>query len=109
VSKVRYYTDEHVAKAVIRGLRQRGVDVLTVFEANRLGANDEEHLSFALGESRVVFTQDDDFLRLASSGKAHAGIVYAPQHTPIGEIIKGLMLIYQVLEAEEMMGNVEYL
>jgi uncharacterized protein with PIN domain len=109
VSKVRYYTDEHVAKAVIRGLRQRGVDVLTVSEANMLGADDEDHLSFALTEGRVVFTQDDDFLRLASSGKAHAGIVYAPQHTPIGEIIQGLMLIYQVLEAKEMIGNVEYL
>lgn len=28
--KVSFYTDEHVAKAVARGLRQRGVDVLTV-------------------------------------------------------------------------------
>ena len=28
--KVRFYTDEHVAKAVMHGLRQRGVDVLTV-------------------------------------------------------------------------------
>jgi uncharacterized protein with PIN domain len=109
VSKLRYYADEHVSKAVIRGLRQRGVDVLTVPEANKLGATDEEHLAFALAEGRVVFTQDDDFLRLASSGKAHAGIVYAPQHTPIGEIIQGLMLIFQVLEAEDMIGNVEYL
>ena len=109
MSKICYYTDEHVAKAVARGLRQRGVDVLTVAEANRLGADDEEHLSFALGEGRVVFTQDDDFLRLASSGKAHSGIVYAPQHTPIGKMIQGLMLIYQVLEAEEMVDNVEYL
>ena len=109
MSKIRYYTDEHVAKAVIRGLRQRGVDVLTVPEANKLGVDDEGHLAFALLESRVVFTQDDDFLRLASSGNAHAGIVYAPQHTPIGEIIQGLMLIYQVLEAEEMIGKVEYL
>jgi len=109
VSKVRYYTDEHVAKAVARGLRQRGVDVLTVAEANRLGAADEEHLAYAFAEGRVVFTQDNDFLRLASLGKTHAGIVYAPQHTPIGEIITGLMLIYHVMEAEEMMGNVEYL
>jgi hypothetical protein len=109
VSEIRYYTDEHVSKAVISGLRQRGVDVLTVPEATKLGATDKEHLAFALAEGRVVFTQDDDFLRLASSGEAHAGIIYAPQHTPIGEIIQGLMLIYQVLEAEEMIGNIEYL
>ena len=109
MSKIRYYTDEHVAKAVIRGLRQRGVDVLTVPEANKRGVDDEAHLAFAFAENRVIFTQDDDFLHLASSDKAHAGIVYAPQHTPIGTIIKGLMLIYQVLDAEEMIGNIEYL
>ncbi len=109
MSKIRYYTDEHVARAVIRGLRQRGVDVLTVREANKLGADDKEHLAFSLIENRVIFTQDDDFLRLASSDIEHAGIVYTPQHTPLGEIIQRLMLIYQVLEAEEMIGNVEYL
>lgn len=79
MSKIRYYTDEHVAKAVIRGLRQRGVDVFTTPEANKLHAADGEHLQFALAERRVIFTQDDDFLKLASSGQAHAGIVYTPQ------------------------------
>lgn len=109
MSDIRYYTDEHIGKAVIRGLRQRGVDVLTTPEADNLSADDEEHLVFALAERRVIFTQDDDFLKLASSGKAHAGIVYAPQHSQTGEIIQGLMLIYQVLEAEEMVSNIEYL
>ncbi len=41
---IRFYTDEHVARAVVRSLRQRGVDVLTVPEADLLGASDEEHL-----------------------------------------------------------------
>lgn len=109
MSKIRYYTDEQVAKAVISGLRQRGVDVLTVPEAANRGATDKAQLAFALIEGRVLFTQDDDFLRLASLGEAHAGIVYAPQQTSIGEIIQGLMLIYHVLEAEEMIGHVEYL
>jgi predicted nuclease of predicted toxin-antitoxin system len=109
LSKIRYYTDEHVAKAVIRGLRQRGIDVLTVPEANKLGATDETHLAFALAERRVIFTQDDDFLRLAAAGEAHAGIVYASQQTSISAIIHGLMLINQVLNADEMMNSIEYL
>ncbi|MEZ5583068.1 MAG: DUF5615 family PIN-like protein [Candidatus Competibacteraceae bacterium] len=109
MSKIRYYTDEHVSKAVIRGLRQRGVDVLTTPEAGKLNALDEEHLDFALSDRRVIFTQDDDFLKLAASGKTHGGIVYAPQHMPVGHIIQSLMLIYQVLEAEEMADNVEYI
>jgi uncharacterized protein with PIN domain len=107
--KIKFYTDEHVARAVVRGLRQRGADVLTVPEAGLLGASDEEHLARARSEGRVIFTQDDDFLRLHAAGFEHAGIVYAAQQTPIGDIIYGLMLIHQVLEPEEMAGHVEYL
>jgi predicted nuclease of predicted toxin-antitoxin system len=101
--------DEHVSKAVIRGLRVRGVDVLSVPEANMLEASDEAHLAFALEKGRVIFTQDADFLRLAAAGHEHAGIVYARQGTSVGDIIQGLMLIVQVLEAEEMKGKIEYL
>ena len=57
----------------------------------------------------MTFTQDRDFLRLAASGIAHAGVVYAPQGAPLGTIIGGLLLIYNVLSAEEMMDTVEYL
>jgi predicted nuclease of predicted toxin-antitoxin system len=58
--RIRLYTDEHIPRAVVRGLRERGVDTLTVSEAGMLGASDEEHLAYALREGRVLFTQDDD-------------------------------------------------
>lgn len=106
---VRFYTDEHVARAIAGGLRQRGVDVLTAAQARMLGASDEEHLHLAAREGRVIFTQDDDFLRLHAAGAQHAGIAYAPQGTSIGDVIRGLMLIYQVLNADEMRGHVEFL
>jgi predicted nuclease of predicted toxin-antitoxin system len=106
--KVSFYTDEHVSRAVIQGLRHRGIDVLTVPEAGLMGASDEEHLSRALQESRVIFTQDDDFLRLAAAGHPHAGIVYAPQHSSVREILHGLLMVYEVLGAEEMAGQVEF-
>jgi predicted nuclease of predicted toxin-antitoxin system len=73
--KIKHYTDEHIARAVVRGLRRRGVDVQTVSEAGMLGATDEEHLRFATEQQRVVFTQDDDFLRLHADGISHHGIV----------------------------------
>jgi hypothetical protein len=66
-------------------------------------------LARALAEERVIFTQDDDFLRLHAAGAKHAGIAYAPQQTSVGEIIRGLMPIYQVLEADDMKGRVEFL
>jgi hypothetical protein len=106
---VRFYTDEHVARAVVRGLRLRGIDVLTVAESGLLGATDAELLERARIEERVMFTQDDDFLRLHAAGASHAGIAYAPQGASIGDIIRGLVLIYQILQADEMRGHVEYL
>jgi len=106
--KVKYYMDEHVHSAVINGLRRRGVDVLTTPEAGMIAASDLAHLRFAANEERVVFTQDNDFLKLHAEGIPHTGIVYTHQTTPIGEIVKTLMLIYNVLDAEDMVGNLEF-
>jgi uncharacterized protein with PIN domain len=106
---VKFYSDEHVAKAVARGLRQRGVDTSTAVESGLSGAPDEQHLQFAVSEGRIIVTQDDDFLRLHAAGHPHAGIAYAAQGTSIGDIIRGLMLIYQVLDADDMVNHVEFL
>jgi hypothetical protein len=106
---VKFYTDDHVANAVAKGLRRRDVDALTAVEANMSGAADEEHLRFASDQQRVMFTQDRDFVRLHATGTSHAGIAYAPQGTSIGNIIRGLMFIYQVLDADDMRGHLEYL
>ena len=72
-----------------------------------LGASDEVHL--ATRQGRIVFTQDADFLRLHAAGIDHSGIVYASQQTSIGEVIRGLVLIHQVLDDEEMRRHVEFL
>ncbi|MFO0774497.1 MAG: DUF5615 family PIN-like protein [Nitrospiraceae bacterium] len=107
--KIRLYLDEHVPRAVVQGLRERGLDIKTVVEAGLLSASDTEHLERARTEQRVIFTQDTDFLRLHAAGPPHCGIVYAPQGTSIGTIIHGLMLLHQVLAAEELDGHVEFL
>ena len=107
--RIKLYTDEHVPRAVKRGLRERCVDTLTVAEAGMLGAGDEEHLAFAHKEGRVLRTQDDDFLRLHASGAKHAGIDYARQPMAIGDMIYGLMLVTEVLDPGEMEGQIEFL
>ena len=57
MSSIRYYVDEHVGKAVVRGLRQRGVDVVTVVEAGMLSATDEAQLAFAVKAGRVILNR----------------------------------------------------
>ena len=107
--KIDFYMDEHVHPAVTAGLRRRGVNVLTAQEAGLLNTPDEAHLIMAAELSRVIFTQDADFLRLHSSGMRHSGIVYAHQRTPIGSIVRGLMLVYQVLALDDMRDHLEFL
>ncbi|RME90970.1 MAG: hypothetical protein D6770_01375 [Anaerolineae bacterium] len=101
--------DEHVPTAVSKGLRRRGVDVLTSQEAKMLSVPDREHLAFAANQSRVVVTQDADFLRLHARGAPHSGIVYAHQGMSVSRMIQGLMLLHQVLEPEDMVNHVEFL
>jgi len=107
--QIKFYMDEQVPPAVTEGLRRRGVDVLTAQEAQKLAASDEEHLAFARAQERVIFTQDADFLRLHAAGTPHAGIAYAPQQTPVGDMIRGLVLIAEVLEPSDMADQVEFL
>ena len=92
-------------------MRRRGIDVTTTPEQGMIGqSSDEQQLAFSLSQKRVIFTQDTDFLRLHHAGLSHAGIVYCPQTSKsIGEILQGLVLIWEVLNAEEMNNHLEYL
>jgi len=107
---LRFYLDEHVPAAVAKGLRWRKIDVKSTAEAGLLGADDEKQLEFAIAESRVIFTNDADFLRMAANGREHCGIVYChPAKSDIGESIRLLTLMNDCLEANEMKNVVEYL
>ena len=107
---IRFHLDQHVSSAVARGLRLRGVDVTTTHEAGLQDAMDLAHIEYALRERRVIFTQDDDFLRHHQAGVIHAGIVYSKQGArSVGEIVRYLKLMHDCLDEGEMAGNVEYL
>ena len=74
-----------------------------------MSSSDEEQLAFALSEERVIFTQDDDFLKLHSANVPHAGIIYCRKDSrSIGEIIQALYLIWECVEPEDMVQQVEF-
>ena len=105
---VRFYLDEHIPSAVAEGLRQRGIEVRTLVEMDRL-AQDKEHLAHARREGRVLVTHDDDFLRLASEGASHAGIVYVPRGRSIGDIVRGLVRIARASSKEDLRQQIRFL
>jgi predicted nuclease of predicted toxin-antitoxin system len=110
VPQIRFYLDEHVPRAVSKGLQQRGIDVLTTQEAGRRGRSDDEQLALALQDGRVMVTLDSDYVALAAQGTEHAGIAYAkPGTRSIGELVRGLLLIHDALQPGDMLNHVEYL
>jgi predicted nuclease of predicted toxin-antitoxin system len=107
---IHFHLDEHCDPAIAAGLRRHGIDVTATVEAGLLHARDEDHVAYGIAHGRVIFTQDKDFLRIHAAGTSHAGIAYCRQHTrTIGEIIDGLVLIWELLDLHEMENRVEYL
>jgi predicted nuclease of predicted toxin-antitoxin system len=57
---MKFLADESCAGPVIQALREAGHDVLAIAEAAR-GAVDEAVMARALGERRILITEDPDF------------------------------------------------
>jgi predicted nuclease of predicted toxin-antitoxin system len=86
------------------------INVTTTREAGLVGASDLQQFTYASQQDRVIFTQDDDYLKLHAIGIRHAGIAYCHVGSrSVGEIIRSLTLIWEIYEPEEMRNRVEYL
>jgi predicted nuclease of predicted toxin-antitoxin system len=108
--QIRFHLDENVDPDVAKGLRRRGIDVTTTVEMDLLGQPDEVQFDFVCRQERVIVTHDTDFFRLAIQSSEHCGIAFCQKGTrSIGEIIRSLILLYEVFTPEEMKGTVEYL
>ncbi len=107
---IKFHLDEHVAGAVATGLLSHGIDATTTTSARLNGADDAEHIAFALKETRVIVTNDADFLRHAAADTEHAGICYSEQGKySVGELLQILLLVHGVYTAEEMRNHIEWI
>jgi len=75
---IALYMDEQVPLAITNGLRQLGIDVLTVQEDNRSGYADPILLDRATELGRVMFSQDED-LPIEAHHRQAKGINFAIQ------------------------------
>jgi hypothetical protein len=95
---------------VARGLRRRGVDVLTAQEADRCRVSDLDQLRFSTQQGRVLVTFDADFISLAAAGTEHAGIAFcAASKYSIGELIYALLLVQDALNLDDMRNHIEFI
>jgi len=107
---MKFHLDENVAHAIAHGLRRHGIDVTTSTEVGLLQADDEDQLSFAYAQGRVLVTQDEDYLAMNHQGIPHAGIAFwKPNSRSIGQVIRSLIDLEKELLPEEMAGRVVWI
>ena len=84
----------------------QGIDIIR----GPLTTDDLIHLERATEMGRVVCADDDDFLKLASRGIEHAGIIKGVQDRhSIGDWIRFLRFVHALSDADEMRNKVTYL
>lgn len=111
---ISYYTDHNVPRSITVGLRMRNIDVLTALEDGMAHADDDALLERASQLQRVLFTQDDDLLKVAAKRQGEdvmfGGVIYAHQlRISVGDCIRDLDLIAQAGELEDVVNRVHFL
>lgn len=110
MSELRFYLDENVPTEVARQLRHSGIDAISVRDLGTLGSDDSSHLRKARELGRVPCTHDQDFLRLASEGHEHAGIVFGSQaHASIGGWVRALRAMHVRSKEADALNRVFFL
>lgn len=79
-----------------------------------MGLSDVQQLDYAYKNDFVIFTHDDDFIRIdvkyMNQEKNHCGIIYTHQKSySAGECIRRLKLVVDILTPAEMKNHVEFL
>ncbi|MEX1026992.1 MAG: DUF5615 family PIN-like protein [Candidatus Paceibacterota bacterium] len=113
---MRFYFDaDSLERAVVSGMRARGIDATTALEVGMADSSDEEQLEFARADGRVLFSFNiSDFQRIhtryLSQGKTHSGIILAAQQRySVGERIGRLQKVVTTISAEDMQSRLEFL
>jgi Domain of unknown function (DUF5615) len=111
---LKLYMDVHVPAAITEGLARRHIDVLTSQDDGTREAEDAALLQRAMDLGRLLFSQDQDLLRIASrwqnAGRPFAGLAFTPQQgTSIGRCIEDLVLLAQCCTEDEVANQVIFL
>lgn len=111
---IRFYADENYDGKIVRGLRARGIDVLTVVEDQHNGSSDDVIFQRASELDRVLLSHDDDMLRIAyrwqHDGLEFSGLIYShAERATVRQCIENLDPIWQFETAEQYISRIEYL
>lgn len=111
---VQLYSDHNVHFGIVKGLRQRGVDIIIALEDDHHKVDDSIVIERVTELNRVIFTQDRDFLEIAAGfqrqGRHFSGVIYAHQlKVSIGDCIRDLEIIAKAGNPEDFKNQVLHL
>lgn len=110
-----YFDEDASNQSLIRELRRIGYECLTTAEAGWLTNSDEDQLSFAASQHRILYTMNiGDFSRLHNewvrAERSHSGIIIVTQqHTSVGVQLRATQQMSAIFEHEDMANRLEFL
>ena len=111
---VRLYFDEDVSAGIVENLRQRGFDVLSARDADRLHLDDDAQLALAVAQKRALFTHNrHDFEQLhrryLAEGRQHYGIILAMRRRSDAAVVARLLALLNAVTADGMINQLRYI
>ena len=110
---VRLYCDEDVSAGIVENLRQRGFDVLSARDADRLHLDDAAQLAFAVAEQRALLTHnrydfEQQHTRYLAEARPHYGIILAMRRPSDSAVVVRLLALLNSVTGEEMINQLRY-
>ena len=115
MSMIRLYLDEDSQdQSLLRALRARNIDVITVKETQTEGLIDVEQLRLATKQQRVLYSHNiGDFYQIhtefVAGAEQHSGIALLAQNYSVGEQFRAILELIANRTAEEMESKLEFL
>jgi predicted nuclease of predicted toxin-antitoxin system len=111
--QLRVYLDEDVDVLLAPLLTTHAIDCLTTLVAGNLGRTDEEQLTAALQESRVLITHNrTDFENLAvawwGQQRDHAGILLAVRRSDTYDLLRHILPVLHLYDQVGWRNTVLY-
>jgi predicted nuclease of predicted toxin-antitoxin system len=109
---MRFYFDEHMRRAVAKGLVEYGHEVIMAVDVDMSQKDDDtEHLPYATEQGLILVTFDRPFAGRTMSVTDHAGLVCISENLrdDIGGIIRVLLEFAEQYATEDTTGQVFWL
>jgi len=110
--KIGLYCDEHIARAIVFALVQKGYRAIMAVDVEMTGKDDDtEHLPYATTNRLLLVTMDKPFANRTLYRTDYLGLICLTKdlHDSIGGAVKALADFIELFDEERDAGQVHWL